>query len=484
LNHSLRVDLLQLATDEAKRILARITAAPGAMVAYSMGRSELAKRTPTALTDAARYFTQAIAADPSYAAAYAELANAYTLQASYLPPNAHAEERDQYLTLTQVQVDKSLELDANSGAAWAAQGLIYQTRRDQDDEARTALRKAIDLNPSLAMAHMWYGSLMDDTQEQEHFYAQAFELDPRSPVAGYNLANVLLNSGREAEAMAIFSKIVEADPNYPMAYELIAKINNSRGRLGEAIRNYEKLYEMQPSPDVAAQLAILWGDIGDFDRADDWIGKVEQTTTPGSAPGLTWLKIGSYVARGNPDAAEALMRPMLDSPATTTQDYLNAAHAGYFLGEYQRTIDAYERARAMVPDRWDEFQQPQGEADVAVAFAYHELGRDADAEPILVRIEEKMDSLIENGSHIQPDLWFAAAQVSAIRGATNLALIHLQRSVDEGWRQHWRPYVEPCLKDLLKEQAFVGMMQGLAIRLQLIREQIAFEAEFDEGWGT
>ena len=334
----------------------------------------------------------------------------------------------------------------------------------------------MELNPSLAMAHMWYGGLMEDTQEQQSFYEQAFELDPRSPVAGYNLANVLLNTGRETEAMAIFSKIVEADPNYPNAYSLIARINSSRGRLGEAIRNYEKLYELQPSPDVAAQLARLWGDIGDFVRADEWIDRLEQATTPQSAGRLTWLKISSYAARGEPDSAAALLRPMLDSPA---QGYLDAAHAGYFLGEYERAIEAYEQARAIAPEQW---HTVGGDVGVAMAFVYHSMGRDTDAEPLLLRIEEQLNALIESGSRINPDLWFAAAQVSAIRGATNMALIHLQRAVDEGWRQHWRPYVEPCLQNLLEEQAFIGMMQRLAARMQLIREQIEFEAEFDEGW--
>jgi len=101
---------LQLAADESARILARDTAVPEAMVAYSMGRSELAKRTIAAFTDAVRYFKQAIDADPGYAAAYAELANAYTLQANFLPGDTpdREEEKAQYLALAQAQVDRSL----------------------------------------------------------------------------------------------------------------------------------------------------------------------------------------------------------------------------------------------------------------------------------------------------------------------------------------------------------------------------------------
>ena len=63
-----------------------------------------------------------------------------------------------------------------------------------------------------------------------------------------------------------------------------------------------------------------------------------------------------------------------------------------------------------------------------------------------------------------------------------MALIHLQRAVDEGWRQYWRPNVEPALEDLVKEPAFAAMMQGLATRMQLIREQIEFDEAFDKDW--
>jgi len=69
-----------------------------------------------------------------------------------------------------------------------------------------------------------------------------------------------------------------------------------------------------------------------------------------------------------------------------------------------------------------------------------------------------------------------------MRGENNLALIHLQRAVDEGWREHWRPMVEPVMAGLVKEPAFDAMMQGLTTRMDLIREQIAFDESFESDW--
>ena len=475
---------LTLAGDEAERIRARDTADPDAMVAYAMGRAALARRTRESLADAERYLLEATAVDPEYAAAFAELASTYALQTNYLPPDTTMLEKEVYLARAQVAVDKALALDARDGAGWAAQGLIYMHRPEQQDEARAALKKAIELNPNLPMANMWYGNLQEDKAEQQRYHARAFELDPLSPVAGFNLANDLLNAGLEGEAMNVFTKIMAADPNYPGAYDLIAQINEARGRLGEAIRNYEKFYAMQPNPRTASKIASLWSDVGDFERADDWIAIAERDIPPIFATELQWLKIGSYVARGDRPAADAMLAPLLEREATTVSDYLNRTRAGYFMGQYDTTIAAFEKAETMAASDAELSQIGAPDAAIAAAYAYKKLGRADAAAPLLERLEAKIQQELEESSRVDPFAWFTAAQVSAIKGETSRALIHLQRAVDEGWRQHWLPYVEPSLEDLVKEPAFEAMMQGLITRMDLMREQIAFDESFDKDWGA
>jgi len=475
---------LTLAADEAKRIRARDSADPEAMVAYAMGRAALAKRTHESLADAERHLIDATTADPQYTAAFAELATTYALQTNYLPPDTTMLEKEVYLARAQVAVDKALKLDAQDGASWAAQGLIYMHRPEQQDEARAALKKAIELNPNLPMANMWYGSLQEDKAEQRRYHERAFELDPMSPVAGFNLANDFLDAGLQGEAMNVFTKIMAADPNYPGAYDLIAQINEARGRLGEAIRNYEKFYEMQPNPRMASKIAQLWADVGDFERADDWIAIAERDIPPMYATELQWLKIGSYVARGERPKADAMLAPMLEREAITVGDYLNRTRAGYFMGEYDTTIAAYEQAETMAASDAELSQMGAPVAAIAAAYAYQKLGRGEDAAPLLDRLEAEIQQEIDENLRVDPFAWFNAAQVSAIKGETSMALIHLQRAVDEGWRQHWLPYVEPSLEELVKEPAFEAMMQGLVTRMELMREQIAFDESFDDDWST
>ncbi len=475
---------LTLAADESERMRARDSADPDAMIAYAMGRSALAKRTPESLADAERYLIDATTTDPGYAAAFAELASTYALQTNYLPPNTTMLEKEVYLARAQVAVDKALELDAEGGASWAAQGLIYMHRPEQQDEARAALKKAIGLNPNLPMANMWYGNLQEDKAEQLRYHERAFELDPMSPVAGVSLAHDFLAAGRDGDAMNVFSKIMAADPNFPGAYSLIGEINEQRGRLGEAIHSYEKFYELRPHPIIAVKLATLWVDVGDFERADDWIELAERDIPPMYATELQWLKIGSYVARGKIEMAEAMLVPLFEREAKSVGDYLNRTRAGYFMGQYDATIAAYEQAETMAASDSELSQMGAPEAGIAAAYAYQKLGRGDDAALLLDRLEAKIQQEIDENSRVDPFAWFNAAQVSAIKGETSRALIHLQRAVDEGWRQHWLPYIEPSLEELVKEPAFEAMMQGLVTRMELMREQIAFDESFDEDWST
>ena len=98
------------------------------------------------------YFNKAIVKDSEYATAYSSLAEAYTLMIPYSGKPAK-----EYRIKAQEAVDKALAIDDKLGLAWAAQGLLYYSS-EKSEEAMQALEKAIELNPSYAMAYMWYGA--------------------------------------------------------------------------------------------------------------------------------------------------------------------------------------------------------------------------------------------------------------------------------------------------------------------------------------
>lgn len=460
---------------EADEIRSHASASPEAMITYSMGQTELAKRTQISLEDAIRFFKRAIEDDPNYVEAWVGLADANSLIASY-----RFGDLDSHVKAAQEAVDTALTMDPQSGMAWASQGLIYQLQNKKQD-AKLALEKAIELNPSYAMAHMWYASVLDDPDEQFQHFERAYKLDPRSPVAAYNVASMLVQRGREAEAMEVFSKIIEADPYYPKAYELVATISARRGRMGDAIRQYEKAYELQPDPNTAFQIARLEVSIGNFASANEWTAIARPKEPPERYVLYDWLKAQQFAMEEKPDKTREVLQRIAKPAGEYEAAYLVAAYASYLLEDAKGAVQDWETSKKFSDDDMDHVNFGPVVYDlarIAAAWGYQRTGRTRQANELLAAISKSLDEAVKKGGDSDPDLWYRYALVKALTGQPQMALIDLQRAVDEGWRDYWQPPLEPSLKGLIQDTEFQAMMAGVETRMNLIREQMGFDKSF------
>src|SRR5438105_15407559 len=96
---------------------AQSTSDTAAYELYHKGRSLWAKRSGDNIPKAIALYEQAIARDPSYALAYAGLADAYTLISFYTP----ASRRDAFPKAKEAAL-KALQLDPNLSEAHSALG--------------------------------------------------------------------------------------------------------------------------------------------------------------------------------------------------------------------------------------------------------------------------------------------------------------------------------------------------------------------------
>jgi TolB-like protein/Flp pilus assembly protein TadD len=468
---------VQLLGNEYQGMRSRGSANPEAMIAYAMGRSELAKRTRVALEDAIRFFEKAVDLDPSYAASYAGLADSYTLVSIHVPGDMA-----DYLASAQDAVDRGLALDPDLGALWASQGLI-RMQQNREEEAIQALQTAMQLNPSYAMAYMWSGILEQDRSKRSEYFRQAFELDPRSAVAGFNVANDLVESGRDIEAMEIFSRIVEVDPYYPGAYRLVGIITEYRGRLDEAVVQYKKAYELEASSQTAAQLARLYTNLSDFDNADRWLQAASKDAPDKQSAQLTWLSIRTLLARGQGQQAEPLLRSMLNPVTQDRRSYLHASWAAYLLSDFAATIEFYEKALLLpVANSMDDLKRELIDSHIGAAYAYQQIGRAGKAAEVLSQSLERVNAIVEDQVRFEPEMYYRRAMMFAIQGENRTALAHIQRAIDEGWREHWRPMIEPSLQSVIADEDFKSMMAGLQARMSLLREQLALEESMNDNW--
>ena len=239
--------------------LARVhTVSPEVHELYLKGRYYWNKRTPETLKESIDYFQKAAMKDPSYAPAYAGLADSYAMLGSdfysVLPP------KEAY-PKAEAAARKALELDPNQAEPHAALAWS-KTVFDWDWQgAEREFKRAIELNPDDANAHHWYGYyllVMGRPTAALAEYRTAASLDPLSLIVSTDLAQEgLAGAGLYDEAMEQCRKALEMDPNFAEAHICMMNSYKQRGLHQEAIQEIHEAIRL--SKDNLAYIAALGG---------------------------------------------------------------------------------------------------------------------------------------------------------------------------------------------------------------------------------
>jgi TolB-like protein len=137
---------------EHSRINKRPTDDVEAYNLYLLGRHHYNKVTPADFTKALEYYRAAIARDPSFARAYAALADAlFYLGAGYWGVRPRDTYPEAFAAAT-----KALELDPSLAEAHGSLGMHYGWYEYDWKRGEAELARAVELNPSGAMLHVCY----------------------------------------------------------------------------------------------------------------------------------------------------------------------------------------------------------------------------------------------------------------------------------------------------------------------------------------
>jgi adenylate cyclase len=169
---------------------------------YLLGRQKWATREIPLLHEAVEHFEQAIARDSSFALAWSGLADAIDALAWRRDAAALARIPEaKYAALQAILLDPQL------AEGWASLGVLAMEFDLDWRVAELALRRAVELKPSYAMAHNWLADALVFTGRAEESLVHRFrarEHDPISPVQAGARVWALAAAGRWDEASAEF----------------------------------------------------------------------------------------------------------------------------------------------------------------------------------------------------------------------------------------------------------------------------------------
>lgn len=311
---------LQLSDKERTWLVQRHTDNIAAYHTYIKGRHFWNQRTEEALKHALEYFQQAIEIDPTYALAYAGLADANTTlgYGSYLAPHEtfphakqaalHALEWDTSLaephtSLAYVKLyyewdwagaerafQHAIALNPHYATAhhWYS---VYLTAMERPDAARREIQRAHELDPLSLIIHTDIGFALYYARQYDQAIAQlrtTLEMTCQFPLAHLWLGRAYQQQGRYAEALAAFREASMGLGEWPVTIAAMGYVYGVSGQTAEAHRVLAQLHQLAQHRYVTAYgVALVYAGLGEHDHAFAWLQKALEERTHW----LVWLKL-------------------------------------------------------------------------------------------------------------------------------------------------------------------------------------------------
>jgi len=241
----------RLTRKEKERLGKRYTENTEAYRLYLKGRYHWNKYAQAGLKKAIDYFQQAIEIDPTYALAYAGLADTY-----YRLSNVYAPTREA-MPKARAAAMKALDIDETLSEAHASLGLVKMFYEWDWLGAKEEFARAIEINPNNALAHQRFGlyfDLLGRADEAIHELKIALEIDPLCLQISQSLALAFFLAREYQHAIDEIQKPIEMDGNYHPALYLLGRIYEQNGQLAKAIAEFKKVLALNDAPMFLAAL--------------------------------------------------------------------------------------------------------------------------------------------------------------------------------------------------------------------------------------
>ena len=212
---------------------------------YLKGRYFWNRTTEVGLKKSIDYFHQAMDLDPTYALAYAGLADSYNVLGFY----CYLAPKDSF-PFAKASAEKALEIDETLTEAFTSLASATHYYEWDWSAAERLYQRAIDLKEGYAVAHQWYANLLTSLgrwDEALREVRRAQELDPLSLIISGALGWISYFARQFDETIERCHKTLEMDPDFVLAHLWLGMAYEQKGILEEAIAEFQRAIALSGS---------------------------------------------------------------------------------------------------------------------------------------------------------------------------------------------------------------------------------------------
>ena len=281
-----------LTPEVEERIAERPTESLAAYDLYVRGKFILDNRgsTRAGVEAAADLYRQATAADSTYALAYAGLANAYLqlFNLGYLS-------EEEALPEARSALERALKLNPDLAEARLLRAQLLRVEL-RPAEAEREVRRVLELNPGSALAHAQYSVVLLDLGQPVESVLEArraVQLDPLSVSLRRALVARLAWVGDYDGTIEESRKLLELEPTEADAHYYAGMAHTIKGQSESAIESFKHAIELNPDdPYYPAGLAWAYAKAGDRESSLEFLRRAEEAGVPLKEIGIVYGSLG------------------------------------------------------------------------------------------------------------------------------------------------------------------------------------------------
>ena len=232
-----------------------------ALALVARGRYLWKHRTAAALQRAARYFERALELDPTFARAYAGVADVHLLMGEYLIRDPLEAFHDAH-----VAVERAMAIDSSLPELHATLADLHIFARKDLRRAKESFDLALSIDPTYSTAHhfaAWHAMINDDLPAAVDHLRVALGFSPDALELQTTLGIMQARQGFPDRAVRQLSEVLELDPDFSFARYGLAHQLAAMHRYDDALEHLDVLTASEPRESYAALSAYASARRGD-----------------------------------------------------------------------------------------------------------------------------------------------------------------------------------------------------------------------------